>query len=474
MRVATRVLFFFATIGLVACAFTESKPSDVAKGLTRAILVHRFAMAFRDHIRHRDPVSLLPAPLLAPLPLTAAEWSADAAPQGVTVMSLTAGIGQESRVDCSAQTCVRRVYRHYPKGDVRLDEKLVVTYARANTEAPNDDTVIGFEQTVRYRDQTVARTATTAPASAQPWVVFYEVVFASGDARLRLTQRSDYATMTSSSTPNKIDWSWETKSSRSHTQWKWLDNTWSYAQHTTYDAEAVRRRGKIIYHAPIAGVFTATLSATQFRATHSLRYENGRMFDFLNLIGQATTWQSSGQSVLGGLVRIERESDFRRRTVTIPPDKVFSRIVEEGSYRIDGGSFRQTLENREGAKGVLSGTYRMKSHGVWEVVAESTGLDNLRVEFTYQVLDFGEVILGRWSQTNGDAAEFRSDVFPDTTARLHYEFDSANGRFPVDEFGALRFFPDTRAVGTVSIVLDDSGGTLKHTDYTVGALAEGE
>lgn len=461
--------FVLGLLGLWAAGcFSVPASTSPVKGTDVGVIVHNYAMAFRDFVRAAEPTGLLAPQLFYPLPLTAAEWHADDVTSPAPVTTTVDGVETTARVRCAADTCARSLVRKFRDG-LRIDQTADVWYRRGVTGDASDDVVTGFVSTVRYHDEVVSRTAATAPTAGAPWTVETTFRFGNGDDRTAVTRTQTYAALGSDATPRAVKLVYKTKENASTARYAAEGDAWTFHQQVAYGA----------FRSITGGTLAAGLEAGRLTADQHLFYSDPG-FDYapLTLRGGDDDWSIGGATLIGGQTQGRRAGAQWRRETLFPDGSRFSSLTDEGKLPDAGGrgTFTRTIAGLAETI-VLSGTYREKAPGVYELSMTSNVAIN--AEFTYRSLDLDDVFQGVWVQPNArassqDVADFTLYARPDWTTQMNYTYDRADTPFTPDEAGTMHFVPDTRGTATVSVVKEKAGATQRHVDYSIRIVAEGQ
>lgn len=470
-------LFVTCLLGGGCFSGEATNPSQLARGLERTVFAYHYAMAFRDLIRADAPLGLLPDQLHGDLPLLPDEWYVDPVTTTSPVTTVTQGITTTSQLACTEEHCSRRIERTHPRGGFLLDETITVWYARGDTTTAEDDQVLGFEAVQRFQDRMIMSQSVTEPADGAAWVVKSMLQFGESDIRQGLARQSRYASLTSDAEPHDIAIQFETKESVSAARWSRLgsggDADWTYSNTVTYitnrNLKSARR--------------DASLTGGILYLDDVLTYSDGVSVPLVVIEGPLDAWRQTGQTYAGGDVRADRTEQGWSRLVTFPEGMRFATLRDEGTFLGDErrGTFDRSIDgaNSVGTRVRLNvtGTYSLRAPGVWEVSAQSVEAESLRFAFTYQSLAAEDFIQGNWSTVGGESASFDISVWPDWTRRVSYRFNDAQTAFQPDEFGTIRFAPDTRGLANVSVIRDEAdtadGTFQEHFDLSIGIVAEG-
>lgn len=461
-----RLLAILLPLVAAGCFSVPASTSPV-RGTEVGVIVHNYALAFRDFIRSESTDGFFPAQLAYPLPLTAGEWRVDDVTAPTDTTTTVEGAETATRLRCDAAACARRVTRRFRDG-LRLDQVVDVWYGRGATGTAADDTIVGFASTVRYHDEVVSRTAATAPTGAKPWVVETVFTFGGGDDRTEVTRTQRYAELSSAASPAAVEFVYKTKESATTASFERDGADWHYAAEVAYSA----------YKNLTGGELAADLRAGKLTAKQSLTYANGFSYLPLSVTGTQDAWQLGGATLIGGETQGKRDKTTWRRETVFPPGSRFKTLTDEGT--LPGakrrGTFKRTITGLAETLS-LEGTYREKAPGVWEL--NMTSNVGINAELTYRSLDLDDVFQGVWVQPNSravaqDAANFTIFAHPDWTSLMNYTYDRSDTPFTPDESGTVRFVPDTRGTASVSVVKEKAGSTQRHVDYDLRVVAEGQ
>lgn len=452
---------------IAAGCFSVPASTSPVRGTEVGVIVHNYALAFRDFVRSETAGGFVPAQLDYPLPLTAAEWRVDDVTAPTDTTTTVDGAETATRLRCGAEACARRVTRRFRDG-LRLDQVLDVWYRRGATDTADDDAVIGFVSTVRYHDEVVSRTSATEPTGVKPWVIATVFTFGGGDDRTEVTRTQRYAALSSAAVPAAVEFVYNTKESATTAAFERDGEDWHYTHTVAYSA----------YKNLTSGEIEAGLAGGKLTAKQSLAYANGFSYVALDASGSAAEWSLGGATLIGGETQgLRDETQWRRETV-FPPGSRFKTLIDEGTMpgTKRRGTFKRTITGLAETLN-LEGTYREKAPGVWEL--NMTSNVGINAELTYRPLDLDDVFQGVWVQPNSrsvaqDAADFTIFVHPDWTSIMNYTYDRSDTPFTPDESGTVRFVPDTRGTASVSVVKEKAGNTQRHVDYDLRVVAEGQ
>lgn len=461
-----RLLAMLLPLAAAGCFSVPASTSPV-KGTEVGVIVHNYALAFRDFIRSESPGGLLPAQLQFPLPLTASEWRADDVTAPADVTATVDGVETVTRLRCDADRCARRVTRRFRDG-LRIDQTVDIWYRRGATDTAADDQVTGFNSTVRYHDEVVSLTSATEPTGEKPWVVATGFGFGGGDDRVDVSRTQTYAALSSTAAPRAVEFTYSTKESAMQAAYETDGPDWRFEQKVAYTA----------YRNLTGGELTVEMTGGKLSATQSLTYSNGFSYVALDAAGSADDWKLGGQTLIGGAVQGRRDATQWRREIVFPAGSRFKTLVDEGT--LPGakrrGTFKRTITGLAETLS-LQGTYREKAPGVWEL--SMTSNVGINAELTYRALDLDDVFQGVWVQPNAraasqDSADFTIFVHPDWTTLMTYTYDRSDTPFTPDEAGTVRFVPDTRGTASISVVKEKAGNTQRSVDYDLRVVAEGQ
>lgn len=461
-----RLLAILLPLAAAGCFSVPASTSPV-RGTEVGVIVHNYALAFRDFIRSESASGFLPAQLEYPLPVTEGEWRVDDVTAPTDTTTTVDGAETAMRLRCDAGACARRVTRRFRDG-LRLDQVVDIWYGRGATDTAADDTIVGFESTVRYHDEVVSRTAATAPTGGKPWVVATIFSFGGGDDRTEVSRTQRYAALSSTAVPAAVEFVYRTKESATTASFERDGADWRYTSEVAYSA----------YKNLTGGELAVDYQSGKLTAKQSLAYANGFSYVPLTVSGEPEAWTLTGATLIGGETQGRRDETHWRRETVFPTGSRFKTLTDEGT--LPGakrrGSFKRTITGLAETFS-LEGTYREKAPGVWEL--NMTSNVGINAELTYRSLDLDDVFQGVWVQPNSravaqDAADFTIFVHPDWTSLMNYTYDRSDTPFTPDESGTVRFVPDTRGTASVSVVKEKAGNTQRHVDYDLRVVAEGQ
>jgi hypothetical protein len=461
---ARAALFAFPLFVLPACLSVPEGQFPV-HGADTGVIVHNYAMAFRDFLRSASHETLIPIQVGAPLPIGDQEWYADNATAPGPMTTSVAGVESVSRVECGDLFCRRTIERTFHDG-FRLDETLEIYYRRGATDTAGDDRILGFTSLVRYPDQVLSQSAATEPEAGKPWVITTQYGFSAEDGRQTVIQTAEYAELVSGASPAAASLTYRTKDTATEATYAADSDGWEYSQNVTFEESRLT-------------LGSLHLSATDdaVKGEQKLTYSSGVAISPLRLEGD-DTWSFTGETVALGSVSGKRSADGWERTIQFPAGQRFKTLADQGTWpsHDNRGSFRRVITGQEETL-TIEGTYRLKAPGVWELNASAEG--GIRIEMTFQSLPLADVWQGTWVQSNSrssnlDAASFTITAHPDWTSQMNYTYDRADTPFTPDESGTIRMTPDSRGTAKVSVVNEKSGGEQRHVDYTLRIVAEGQ